>query len=189
MVDSPCLCDEKVDSNEPSCICLSGVYIQCEKTLMNFELVNNQASSSFASPKLDRPRQCNKLLFHLLPAPAEREDLYPFFLIKPIIHSQQSLFPLFPLHLLDGDAYAYSYSFPTPMNSFFYPSHPLSNLFEPPKGRTARVQHELMIAIQREVYYPKTQVKQKEFHHGVPKLKTYIKKQKKALRLTESASE
>jgi hypothetical protein len=29
-----------------------------------------------------------------------------------------------------------------------------------------------MIAIQREVYYPKTQGKQKEFHHGMPKLKT-----------------
>lgn len=84
MVDYPCLCDEKVDSNEPSCICLSGVYIQCEKTLMNFELVNNQASSSFASPKLDRPRQCNKLLFNLLPAPAEREDLYPFFLAEAV---------------------------------------------------------------------------------------------------------
>jgi len=44
-------------------------------------------------------------------------------------------------------------------------------------------------SIQREVYYPKTQGKQKEFHNGVPKLKTDIKKQKKALRLTESASE
>jgi hypothetical protein len=29
-----------------------------------------------------------------------------------------------------------------------------------------------MITIQREVYYPKTQGKQKEFHHEVPKLKT-----------------